>query len=76
MRIDGRILPNIGFIRAKPQKGGTRFTLAIYPPTTGPLEGCEPATMLELDVCATEVLRIAKAAPHLIAAPRGGWHWQ
>ncbi len=73
--IEGRNLPSIGFIRAKPHPCGGRYTLVIYPPGPGPLAGSEPATMIEIDVEAAEVRRITNVAPHLIASPRGEWAW-
>ena len=67
MVIKGYILPNIGLIRAKPHGDG-RYTLVIFPPGPGPLEGAEPATMIELEVDKAELERIRRAAPHLLTA--------
>lgn len=65
MVINGRHLPSIGFIRAKPIGDGARYTLVIYPPGPGPLAGAEPATMIEIEVDAAELRRIDRVAPHL-----------
>jgi hypothetical protein len=75
MFIGGFDLPCIGFIRSKPHPCGGRYTLVIYPPGPGPLAGAEPATMVEIEVGASEVRRIENVAPHLINLPRGVWNW-
>jgi hypothetical protein len=66
MIINGHDFPSIGMIRAKPVGDGARYTLAIYPPGSGPLAGAEPATMVEIEVDEEEVRRIDRAAPHLL----------
>lgn len=68
MRINGHELPCIGFIRAKPNAAQPgRWTLSIYPPAdTGPLDGTDGASWIEVEVDSAEVERIARVAPHLI----------
>ena len=68
MVIDGMNLPSIGFIRPKELENG-RFELTIYPAGPGALAGAGAATMMEIEVDAAEVDRIALVAPHLLASP-------
>lgn len=70
MNIEGRILPDIGFMRAKQIDDTDRYTLIVYPPGAGPLAGAEPGTMIELEVSEAEVRRIDRVAPHLRWADR------
>lgn len=70
MIINGRNLPSIGLIRAKPIGAGARYILTIHPPGPGPLAGAEPATMIEVEVDDAEVQRIERAAPHLLATSK------
>jgi hypothetical protein len=66
MIINGRELPCIGFIRAKPV-APDRWELSIYPPAdTGPLDGTDGASHIEVMVDSASVERIARVAPHLM----------
>lgn len=72
MIINGKNLPSIGMIRAKPIGDGERYELTIYPPGPGPLAGAEPATMIEIEVDEAELRRIDRVAPHLRTRGRPG----
>jgi hypothetical protein len=62
--------PNIGHIRAKQLRGKRepRWQLSIYPPTPGPLQGHEPAHMVEVEVDPEELERVHRRAPHLLGS--------